>query len=118
MRSVAVVGGELIFPLDKELLPTPTLNPDNNQALFKYLRDVPMNSQFAISVLNILLEERRTAHCKYWNKGKQQNVFKLGYVVKYHIQVQSKAEKVEVKQLSYQAQVSFQVKTALGNVLY
>ena len=87
MRSVAVVGGELIFPLDKELLPTPTLNPDNNQALFKYLRDVPMNSQFAISVLNILLEERRIAHCKYWNKGKQQQIFREGNVIKTHLQV-------------------------------
>ena len=38
--SIAAVVRELVFTMDTELLPTPTLNPDNNQALFKYLKDV------------------------------------------------------------------------------
>ena len=42
--SVADVGIEFIFPLDIELLPTQTMNPDNNKVLF------------TISVLNIIIE--------------------------------------------------------------
>ena len=64
VRIFAAVGREFRLPLDIELLLTPTLNPDNNHALFKYLRDVSMNSQLAISVLQTLLEESRTAHRK------------------------------------------------------
>ena len=52
------------------------MNPDNNQVLFKYLRDVYKNSQFAISVLQIIIEERITAHREYWNKVIQQNISK------------------------------------------
>ena len=64
MRSVASFGREFVIPLDTELLPTPNLNTDNNQVLFKYLRDVSTNFQFAIPVLQITIEERRTAHCE------------------------------------------------------
>ena len=51
IHSVTYFGRELIFNLDKELLPTPTLNPNNNQVLLKYLRDINTNSQFTISGL-------------------------------------------------------------------
>ena len=37
VHSVAAVGKEFRFPMNTELLPTPTLNPDNNQLFFKYL---------------------------------------------------------------------------------
>ena len=56
MSSIVDIGRELIFNLYTELLPTTTLNPDNNQALFKYLHEVSMNSQLSISVLQILIE--------------------------------------------------------------
>ena len=56
LRSVSDVGREFRFPLDTGLSPTPTLNLDNNQALYKYLRDVSTNSQFAIYVLQILIK--------------------------------------------------------------
>ena len=51
MHRVAVVGREIIFTLDMERLPTPTLNPTNNHALFKYLRDVSKNAQLLLPVL-------------------------------------------------------------------
>ena len=71
MRIVAAVGIEYRFTLDTELLLTPNLNIDNNQLLFKYLRDMSTDHQFVISILKIIIEERRTAHHKIWNKGKQ-----------------------------------------------
>ena len=43
MRIVAAVGIEYRFTLDTELLLTPNLNIDNNQLLFKYLRDMSTN---------------------------------------------------------------------------
>ena len=70
MRCVAVSGREFIYPLDMELLPTPGLNPDNSQALFKYLRDVSTSYQFTISVFKTIIIEMRTAHRERWNKGK------------------------------------------------
>ena len=53
------------------MLPTPTLNPDNNQVLFKYLQDVSTNSQLVISVLQIIIEEGRIVHHELWNSGRQ-----------------------------------------------
>ena len=50
--SVAAVAREFVFTLDTELLPTPTLNPDNNQTLFKYLRYVSKK----ISIRNICIK--------------------------------------------------------------
>ena len=76
------------------------------------------NSQFAISVLQIIILERITAHLERWNKVIQQQNFKVGDVVKSHIQVQSKAKTGEVKKLYYQARGTFQVKTGLGNNSY
>ena len=92
MCRVAAVGIEFRFTLDMELLLTPTLNPDNNQAFLKYLQDVYTNSQLSMPTLKIIIEEGRTAHCEICNKGKHQQIFKVGDVVKAHIQVQSKAE--------------------------
>ena len=61
-RYVAAVGREFRFPLDIELLDQPSLNNKENSALFHYLRNVSCNSQFSISILQTLIEERRSAH--------------------------------------------------------
>ena len=71
MLIIAAVGIEFRYPLDTELLPTPTLNSDNNQELFKYLRDVSTNPQIEISTLQIRIEEGITVHSKHWNKIQQ-----------------------------------------------
>ena len=57
-RCVAAIGREFRFPLYVELLEQPSLNEDNNSALFHYLRNVSCNSKFAVPVLHTLLEER------------------------------------------------------------
>ena len=43
MHSVAAVGRQFIFNLDMQMLPTLTLNPVNNQSVFRYLQDVSTN---------------------------------------------------------------------------
>ena len=73
---------------------------------------------FEILVLQILIEEIRTAHRKHWKKLKQQQTFKVVDVVKDHIRLQSKEETGEVKNLSYQARGLFQVKIVLGDGSY
>ena len=93
-----------------ELLTTPTFNPANNKSLFQYLLDIFMNDPFAISVLKVLIEEMRSTHRKSCKKINQQQVFKVGDIIKAHIQVQSKEETREVKKLSSKSQGLLQVK--------
>ena len=92
MRSIVALGREFRFPLDTELLPTPTLNSDDSQGLFMYLQYLSTNYQFTILLLKILLEENITAHRGLWNKGKKQQIFKIGDFIRAHIKVQAKLE--------------------------
>ena len=64
---MTAVGREFRFPLDIELLDQPSLNNKEHSALFHYLRNVSCNSQFSISVLQTLIEKRRSAHRERWN---------------------------------------------------
>ena len=76
------------------------------------------DSQFATSVLQTLLEERRTMHRERWNKDRTSHQFAKGDVVKAHIQVQLKLALGEVGKLSYRARGPFQIVEVLGNDSY
>ena len=60
-RSTAAIGRGFLFPLDVDLVPTPTLN-DHNSKLFSYLRNVSIDANFAVSVLHIIIGDRHTTH--------------------------------------------------------
>ena len=77
-----------------------------------------MDSTFTTAVLQLIVEERRTAHRKHWNNGKEPQLFLVVDVVKAHVQFQSKYDTVEVKKMSYQARRPFQIKSVLGNNSY
>ena len=116
VRSVAAVGREFRFPLDVELSPSPTLNDETNSNLFQYLRDTAADSAFALSIVQILIEERRLAHQERHNAGKKQPDFQVGdIVIKAHVQVQSILAKGQVQKLSYQARGPFRITQVLGN---
>ena len=116
VRSLVAVGREFRFPLDIELCPVPPLNDKQNGALAQYLRDVSNDSAFATSVLQILIEERRSAHCERHNQGKSQSpAFKVGDAVKAHVQVQSNQSTGQVGKLSYRAKGPFQITEDLGS---
>ena len=117
-RSLAAIGRELRFPLDVELCPTPPLNDEHNTALMQYLRDVSNDSKFSIAVLQILIEERRTAHRDRHNQQCKTAPFKVGDVVKAHVQVQSKSSIGQVGKLSYKARGPFQIIEDLGHGSY
>ena len=93
MRSAVALGREFWFPFDTELLESPTLKSSNNEALFKYLRDVSKNSTFTTAVLQIIVEERLTDHCKQWRNGKENQLFQVRDTVKAHVKFQSKSDK-------------------------
>ena len=76
------------------------------------------NSKFAISVLQILLEERRAAHRERHNKNKTAVKFNVGDVVKAHVQVQSNLANGEVGKLSYTARGPFTIVEDLGGDSY
>ena len=94
------------------------LNSDDNKALFQYLRDVSNDSTFATAVLQVLVEERRTAHRERSNQGQEESPFKVGDVVKAHVQVQSNASTGVVAKLSYRAKGPFQIIEDLGHNSY
>ena len=99
--------------MNVHLSPTPTLNDIDQSALYTYLRDVSTDSQFATSVLQVLVEERRTAHRTRHNSQRAAKIFKVGDVVKAHVQVNSNAAKGVVGKLSYQGRGPFQIKEVL-----
>ena len=61
-RSMAAVGRDCRFLLDGELMPTPTLNTPENNNLYQYLRNISNDSIFALSIVKILVQERREYH--------------------------------------------------------
>ena len=99
--------------MDVQLSPTPILNDINQSALYTYLRDVSTDSQFATSVLQVLVEEWRTAHRTRHNSQRAAKIFKVGDVVKAHVQVNSNAAKGVVGKLSYQGRGPLQIKEVL-----
>ena len=84
---MAAIGRTFRFPLDVELSPTLLLNTKTNSTLFQYLRDVSTDSTFSLAILQILIEERISAHRSCHNKGGDKCTLKVGDVVKSHVQV-------------------------------
>ena len=111
-KCLAAVGRHFKFPMDVALSADLTMNDDDQTALFTYLHDVSNDSQFIADVLQILIEERRTAHRDRWNSKRATKQFKVGDVVNVHVQVHSNFSKGDVKKLSYQARGPFQIKEA------
>ena len=120
-RSMAALGREFRFPLDIEMLPKPPMNDSNQSQLQAYLRDVAHEGNFATAVVQILVEERRLAHNQR-NNAKASKApgpqFKVGDVVKAHVQVNSQAKDGKVKKLSYRARGPFQITKDLGHNSY
>ena len=114
-RILAAIGRKFRFPLDVDLSPTPTLNSETNNNLFSYLRDVSTDSKFALSVLQILLDERRTNMSEKHNSGKTDCELRVGDVVKYRVQTQSIVKRGIVGKLSYGAKGPFIITADLGN---
>ena len=88
-QFVAAVEHQSRFPWDIDLSAAPILNDNNQSALYGYLRDVSSESIFATSVLHILVEERRSLHRTRWSTQCTDKDFKVGDVVKEHVQVNS-----------------------------
>ena len=61
----------------------------------------------------MLVEERRTAHRTCHNSQRAAKIFKVGDIVKTHVQVSSNAAKGVVEKLSYQGRGPFQIKEVL-----
>ena len=114
-KSMATIRSKFCFPLDVNLSPTPSLNNLHNGALFQYLRNVSTDSKFVLSVLQNIIEKRRTTHRNWYNKDKVVYTLKISDVVKAHVQVKYVAGKGIVSKLSYQAKGPFVMTKDLGN---
>ena len=85
IRSMISVRGTFRFPLDVSLTPSLILNMESNSVLFNYLRNVSTYGEFSLSIIQILIEEHRSAHRDRQNKGKSLCMLKVGDVVKAHV---------------------------------
>ena len=108
-RSIAVVGRNFKFPIDVKLAGSPILNSGNQSTLHNCLRDVSNDYTFATSVLQVLIEERRTTHRERWNADNTAESFELGDVVKSHVQIQSNSKTGVINKLSFRARGLFQM---------
>ena len=115
-RSMAAVGREFRFPLDVKMCPDPPLSDGTNTPLHEYVRTASNTAQFALSVLQILVEERREYHRTRHNRGKDTDAapFQIGDIVKAHVQVNSNQDKGQPAKLSYKARGPFEIVTNLG----
>ena len=105
-RSTATIDREFHFPLDVELDTTSIFN-EYNSKLFSYISNISIDANFTVSVLNIFIEDRRTAHQERHNKDKLICKIMVGEVVKAHVQVNSVTSKGVVGKLSYRAKGPF-----------
>ena len=64
---VVAFGRHFEFPMDANLMAVPSLNNVDQSALYTYLRDVYIDSSFVTLVLQMLIEDQRTAHRTRWN---------------------------------------------------
>ena len=102
--------------MNVDLDAAPGINNMGQLSLYTYLRGVSKDSEFANSVLQVLVEDRRTVHRTCWNTDRVAKEFKVGDVIKDHVQIQSNAYRGDVKKLSYQTRGRFQIKEILeGN---
>ena len=83
--------------MDLDLNAAPSLNFSDHSALYSYLRDVSNDSTFATSILQVLIEERCTAHRTRWNNDRAAKYFNVGDIIKVHVQVQSNATTGTIK---------------------
>ena len=101
VRSVVAVGREFKFPLDITLHEAPVPVDGNVSAVHSFLRLAQANSQFAMNILQLLTEERRSYHRERANESRNQRLFELGDLVMVRVAVQSQLAKKRVAKLTY-----------------
>ena len=116
IRSFAAVVWELHFLVEVKLLQTPTNLNQGNYGLYEYLWHVSNNSQFATSILQILIKERQTAHREQWNQNQSAPEFKVDGAVEAHVQVKPKLYPGGVTKHAYRAWLPFQIKMFLETI--
>ena len=78
IRSVPAIGRALHFPLDINLNAVPKLIQNNAQATLDYLDFTNSHRHFSYSILNILIENCRTAHAERINNTTHLVLLKAG----------------------------------------
>ena len=135
IRSVAAVGRPFRFPVDNQLTipthdtalttpisPGPSIpvhpSVDRESVLHEYLRLGQSQSQFAVRILQLLTEERRTSHAERSNSTRSPHAFQAGDIVTVLVQVNSNAATDTVAKLSYRRRGPYLVLASHGNGSY
>jgi hypothetical protein len=86
--------------------------------LHEYLRLGQSQSQFAVRILQLLTEERRTSHAERRNLTRSPHAFQVGDIVTVLVQVNSNAATDTVAKLSYRRRGPYLVVVSHGNGSY
>ena len=102
-----------------EISATPTINPTTNSGIYNYLPGVSNDALFAQEVLKNLIQERCTRHRGRHNSNLTSTQdFKVDYIFKACVQVQSYSDSGNVKKLGSQVSRSFKIIEYLGHNLF
>jgi hypothetical protein len=118
VRSVAAVGREFQFPLDMTLQPPPIPVHGDVFSVHSFLRLAQRNSNFAVDILQLLTDERRTYHRERINESRSQQLFDVGDSVLVRVAVQSNAQTNKVAKLEYRLRGPYTVIEVLGHGAY
>jgi hypothetical protein len=113
-RSVCAVGREYRFPFDFEYVASPRITNNNAAAVHEYLTLARNNGRFAIEIVKLLLEEKRTVAREKINEGRHVVSYNIGDLVTVRVQVKSNSSRNQVAKLQYKSKGPFVVKEISG----
>jgi hypothetical protein len=87
-------------------------------AIHSFLWLAQENSMFAMSILQLLTEERRAYHREKTNKSRNQQLFELGDLVMVRVAVQSQSASNKVAKLTYRLRGPYEVIDVLKHGAY
>lgn len=118
VRSLPAVGRIFCFPLDIAVNKIPEPTSDCAAATVAFLNASASARNLSISILQILCEDRVTAHRERVNLSRSRDEFQVGDVVTARVQKQSNAQEGRPQKLYYSASGPYEITRELGHGAY
>ena len=109
LYSIPAIGRELHFPIDINLIALPKFTHNSGQAALDYLKLTDFSRNFSLSILKIIIEDRRTAHTERINNNRNVVVLEPGDIVMARTAIQSNKQKGKVAKLFFAVRGLYQI---------